>query len=272
MSKQFKRKILKSVIPESDLKLSQIIGLEEAKAKLKRAMLLMLKNDRPQTMLLLEGKSGTCKTTLVRAMVRDVMKKYPDSFLYVELGTADLTLHVTTTAKTIIDLWERMRKSKKMLIIFIDEADEVVASRKGAGHIIRERTVNIMKQTNDEIVNSLFIFASNTPSAIDGAMLSRFTSRIVCSLPTNEEIRKIIDVHLSFISNHKRDALHKQIIENKVRWSGRDIKLFANTLREVRDYNRMDDPDYKLTPKDIATEYRYYVLGKAHQKDDYLDN
>jgi SpoVK/Ycf46/Vps4 family AAA+-type ATPase len=155
----------------TELKLEQIVGLEDVKESIINDLLLRVNKDQPQKMILLEGPSGTCKTTLAEAIVKHFQEKYPGRFIYIEMKTEDVTRHVATTSQQIKLFFNGIRTNGKPTIVLIDEADELLSTRKDVGDIKMERTTNIMRQLNDEIPNLYIIATTNRPKLIDRAVL-----------------------------------------------------------------------------------------------------
>ncbi len=240
------------------MELEKIIGLEEAKESMELDLLARAKGDQPQKMILLEGASGTCKTTLVQAMFNKYITLYPDRFVYKYLDTCNVTGHVTTTSLVISDYWNELRKINKPILLLIDEADEVLGTRKDAGFIKTERTVNIIKQLNDEIPNLYIVCTSNRPRIIDRAILERCCERINCPYPTSEELSKIIDVHLPFISQSARRELYNKMICSGQKWSGRDLKHIAERLTLKQTVEKMTTPDYEIPLLEVNKQFGYF--------------
>ncbi len=254
--------------------LEQIVGLEEAKEVITNDLTLRINNDKPQKLVLLEGPSGGGKTTLVEKVVEDFKRKHPTRFKYKELKTPDVTKHVTSTAETIADLFKKVRSEckKHVIVLFMDEADELLASRKDAGHIRTERTSNIMKELNNETTNLYIICATNRPKMIDRAVLERCSERIHCPLPTDEELKQLIDIYLPFLDQEPRTVLWKYIIGCEYRWSGRDLKHLSERLKDLKELKRLSDAGYKITAEDVTKQYNAILNSKKHLKDDYLED
>ncbi|MBU1082446.1 MAG: AAA family ATPase [Spirochaetes bacterium] len=251
---------------------SQIVGLEEAKEIINRDIRLRASTETKQKLILLEGPSGVAKTTLIEAIIKENILKYPDIFEFYRVDTTTLTVHVTTTAKLIKEFFNEMRLNKKKIILFIDEADECLRSRLNAGAIATERTSNIMKQLNIEIPNLYIICATNRPKMIDRAILERFQSRVNCPIPTKEELRKIIDLHMPFLKEDYKHSIHNYLTNSSYNWSGRDIYTLSNTFSEIIQLNRLDEPNYVITPEVISLEVERKSNSKKHLKDDYLED
>jgi len=250
----------------------QIVGMDEAKDIITRDIRLRAAVETEQKLILLEGPSGVAKTTLVEAIVKESLIKYPDIFEFHRIDTTTITRHVTTTAILINEFFYIIRSSKKKVILFVDEADECFRTRYNAGAIALERTSNIMKQFNNEIPNLYIICATNRPKMIDKAILERFQSRINCPMPTWPELRNIIDLHMLFVKDKYRESMHHYFITSPFKWSGRDIQLLSKTFKEIIQSNKLDDSDYTLTPEIITLEITRKASSKMHLKDDYLED
>lgn len=256
------------------LPLEHIVGLDEAKKVLEGDLTLRAIKTKPQKLVLLEGPSGTCKTTIVRSMVKFFKDKYPGRFFYKELMTYDVTEHVTSTARLISTLFEAIERtaSSKVVVLLMDEVDELLSTRKDAGHIRTERTSNIMKGINKNIPNLYIVATTNRPKQTDKAALERFNERIHCGLPGVNEYSKLVDIYFPDMDKPYRDILFQYIVDCKYPWSGRDILHLADRIDDAMEVKQLTVHDYKLVKEDITTEFQYIVNSKAHLKDDYLDD
>ncbi len=117
----------------------------------------------------------------------------------------------------------------------------------------------------------LIVAATNRPKSIDRAVLDRFHRRVNCPLPTDEELSRIIDVHLGILTTEQKRILYNNMISSCYRWNGRDIKHLADELATIKEVGQITNPDYVLTAEDIVQEFDYLVNSKKHLKDDYLE-
>ncbi len=186
------------------------------------------------------------------------------------MNVYEVTAHVTTTSEKIHAYFDDIRKLNKPIVLFVDEADEIFASRLNAGHIKSERTTTLMKELNNEIPNLYIIAATNRPKIIDRAVLERFAERINCPYPTPSGMKQLIDLHVPFIDEKLRSSLHSLILSSGLKWSGRDMEIMADKLITHRDYQKLYTPDFQLTVEDVANQYNLRVNSKKHLKDDYL--
>lgn len=253
------------------MSLDSLVGLNDAKEQLKRDLTLRSLRDQPQKMVLLEGCSGTAKSTVILSMVKDFMTRYPDRFEFFELRSDKVTGQVTAISEKVREFWDKIRRLNKPLILFVDEADDVFASRKNAGHIKQTRTIALLLELNKTIPNLYIIAATNRPMMIDGAILDRFNNRINCPLPTDEEMKQIIDIHLPFLIEHQRNVLHQSIIQSDYKWNGRDLRHMHEELLEIIDYEQLTHIDYQISVNDVVKVFAKIERSKCHQKDDYLD-
>ncbi len=267
------------------LKLEQIVGLNEAKSVITNDLRLRVVKTYPMKMTLLEGSSGCGKTTFVEAVIDYFKEKHPDRFEYMEVTTTDISAHVTSTAEKISEFFIRLRiPTDKVTIIFLDEVDELLASRKGSGHIRGERTTNFIRELNKPIDNLYIICATNRPAMIDRVMLDRFNERVNCPPPTDKELKELFLLHLDFLSQEQIDSLYKYMTtkipdekhpgkeKSKYKWNGRDIEHLGERLVTLRDVNRLDTPDYELSVLDLVNTFESLVNSKKHLRDDYLDD
>jgi len=265
--------------------LEHIIGLEQAKEVLQRELRLRSVKDQPQKMIMLEGQSGSCKTTLIEAMIKEYMNITPNRFDYHYLDTSEVSAHVSSTAEKIQGYFGRIRQRNKHAILFIDECDELMSTRKGAGHIRVERTVNMIKALNNPIPNLLIICATNRPYQVDTAIRERCIDNIHCPYPTDSELKQIMDIQLDMLTVEQRKVLHAYILydmqpkpkdkNGKVpeahTWSGRDIKKLRCKFLTTLEYENLTHTSYKITNQDITKEFQYITNGKNNMRNDYLD-
>jgi len=270
--------MLKETIIHKTVPIENLIGLDEAKKVLEQDLLLRAIKDKPQKLIILEGPSGTGKTTVVNTVVKKFIDKYPGRFFYKEIMTHDVTNGVETEIR-INELFDSIysisQRDHKVVILLFDEADELLYSRKNALHIRTERTSNLMKGINRNIPNVYIIGTTNRPNQIDKAAYDRFQEQIHCPIPLNSEIRKLIDIYFKDMNPVYQERLWgviTDISEPKDKFSGRDILHLSERISDVLEIKQLTTKDYELVFFDIAEEIGSMLNSKAHRKDDYLDD
>lgn len=250
-----------------------IIGQKDAKIALEDNLRLRAVKDQGQKIILLEGPTGTGKSTLTESIINHFKNKYPDRFEHVSLGISDLTAHVGTTSTKIDEAWDKLKKSGKSTILLIDEADEVLMTRRTVGNIRNERTTSIILKLNKNIPNLLIILITNRPKMIDAAILDRCEERINCDFPTEHELRLIIDMHMKCLVNDEvRDILHRYMIKSSYKFNGRDILGLSNKLKTKLELKALDNKEIEITARDISLVFEQLERSKRKLKADYLDD
>ena len=212
-------------IIRSNIHLSDIIGQENAKSKVK-VITKYLEN--PQDFgqwapknVLFYGLPGTGKTMLVKALANELEVQ-----LYLIKATSLIGDHVGDSASKIHDLFKKASENSPS-IIFIDEIDAIAL----------HRSFQSLRGDVSEIVNSLLtemdgiienksvitIAATNNPTSLDYAVRSRFEEEIEFELPNDNERLQIIENNLKTMPlDYNLDLL--KIVKSTKGLSGRDIK------------------------------------------------
>lgn len=148
--------------------------------------------------VLLVGPPGTGKTLLSRAVAGEAGVP----FLSVS-ASEFMEMFVGVGASRVRSLFEEARRSAPA-IIFIDELDSIGRKRGagiGGGHDEREQTLNQILSEMDGFEkesNVIVLAATNRPDILDAALLrpGRFDRQVVIGLPTLEERKEILLVHM----------------------------------------------------------------------------
>lgn len=210
---------------KTDVKLSDVVGQENAKNKTKVLIKYLENPDKfgpwaPKN-ILFYGFPGTGKTMLVKALANEL-----DVPLYLIKATSLIGEHVGDSASKIQELFEKAQKTAPS-IIFIDEIDAIAL----------HRSFQSLRGDVAEIVNSLLtemdginenkavitIGATNTPNSIDYAVRSRFEEEIEFVLPDDNERKTIFENNLKTFPLEYELNIEKLVKISK-NMSGRDIK------------------------------------------------
>jgi len=201
-----------------DIWFDRIVGLTDAKQTLRMGFIRPIQF--PNLFgsvakgVLLYGLPGTGKTMLIKAAVNELTAENPCiKILFFAPQGADLKgKYVGETEKKILGIYRgassiaRKRAKKEtsgaivIAVIFIDEIDSIAASGRGGADsmaAIAATSVNTLLQVMDgfgAVQNIITIGATNYPWKIDPAVLRRFTYPVPISLPTEEDIKSLIDV------------------------------------------------------------------------------
>ena len=207
---------------KSDITLDDIIGQENAKAKVK------VITKYPESFgpwapknILFYGLPGTGKTMLVKALANEL--KVP---LYLVKATSLIGEHVGDASSKIHDLFKKASENAPS-IIFIDEIDAIALHRSFQS--IRgdvSEIVNALLTEMDGIEENksvITIAATNNQNSLDLGVRSRFEEEIEFKLPDDDERLHIIENNLDTMPLEYDLDLEK-IVKITKGLSGRDIK------------------------------------------------
>jgi SpoVK/Ycf46/Vps4 family AAA+-type ATPase len=143
--------------------------------------------------ILLYGPPGTGKTLLAKA----VAKESGATVLEVS-GSVINDKYVGEGEKNVAAIFTLARKLSPC-VVFLDEADAVFGSRDGSKNRVTHRDVlnQFLKEWDGLTDMSVFIMvATNRPFDLDDAVIRRLPRRLLVDLPTKEDRRKILEIHL----------------------------------------------------------------------------
>ncbi len=195
-----------SRVPDLEIKLDDLKGVEEAKAEAAEVV-AMLKNIKavesfglkPTKGVLLVGPPGTGKTMLAKAIANEA------GVSFYSLSGADFQSHWAGVGSVRVKaVYDRARRSGKPAIVFIDEIDAIGGRRgfdRGGGAIQdSNKTLNSLLVEMDGFGkhNILTIGATNSMHMLDKALLrpGRFDRHIDVPLPNLEGREAILNKYL----------------------------------------------------------------------------
>jgi SpoVK/Ycf46/Vps4 family AAA+-type ATPase len=146
--------------------------------------------------LLLEGESGVGKTEIARTLANE------SGLAFHSATTADLKAgYLGQSGNRVKQLFERAR-SHSPCILFLDELD-IVAPDRGLGGddpLTREIVGQLLQEIDgiQAYTEQVFLVgATNRPNAIDNAILSRFSERLLIPLPNHAARVRLFSILLS---------------------------------------------------------------------------
>jgi SpoVK/Ycf46/Vps4 family AAA+-type ATPase len=227
----------------------QIAGLANVKRSLQEtAILPLLRPDlftglrRPQN-ILLYGPPGTGKTLLVKAVAYE-----SQSNLFVCTSSAVTSKWMGEAEKLVRELFA-MAQALVPSIVFLDEVDALLSSRKESDHEASRRLKTefmvqmdgIRSQSNDDQQQQqqqqqqhsqhvLVIACTNCPWDVDSAILRRFPRRILVPLPDAQARSGLIEYLLKKIGKHSITSTRQltRLVNLTEGFSGSDITAIAS--------------------------------------------
>ena len=180
-------------IPENALSIDELILETDMRARLVKLANRMINIDEIEAMggsvpagVLFHGPAGTGKTIAAMALAK------ASKWAFLKSSGHDL-LH---DPKKMDDLM-RLAKYIRPCIIFIDEADDVLADRRSSIHSkdVTNKLLTIMDGAGGKTKDILFIAATNAPDLIDEAMLrgGRFTEKVAFDVPGDDALHTYVN-------------------------------------------------------------------------------
>eukprot|EP00531_Pseudo-nitzschia_arenysensis_P017976 CAMPEP_0116131636 /NCGR_PEP_ID=MMETSP0329-20121206/9114_1 /TAXON_ID=697910 /ORGANISM="Pseudo-nitzschia arenysensis, Strain B593" /LENGTH=614 /DNA_ID=CAMNT_0003626085 /DNA_START=99 /DNA_END=1943 /DNA_ORIENTATION=- len=218
---------------------NDIAGLKDAKQALQEAAILPLMRPdlfsglrRPRN-ILLYGPPGTGKTLLVKAVAHE-----SSCVLFVCTASAMTSKWHGEGEKLLRTLFQVARAAAPS-IVFVDEMDALLSSRKSDGEHEASRRFKTEFMTNmDGIVKNggdengkhlLVIAATNCPWDIDSAVLRRFPRRIYVPLPDQTTRTALLQNLLEKAGDMKLSKADvKAVVKRLDGFSGSDIASIAS--------------------------------------------
>ncbi|CAD8143978.1 unnamed protein product [Paramecium octaurelia] len=218
---------------KTNIKLEDIVGLEQAKKLLQEAVIIPFKFPKlfeglrkPYKGILLYGPPGTGKTILAKACATEC----DCTFLFVSYCDL-ISKYVGESEKLIKQLFSSARQ-KKPCIIFIDQIEQLFSDRECASAELRNVKTQLLIEfsclNNDQMI---VIGETNLPWNLDLSVRKRFEMRIYISLLNYEERLKLLQNKLQEIPNNLNLDQFKWLAEKLEGYSGSDI---INYIKEAQ--------------------------------------
>ena len=192
---------------EINVRFEDVVGMEDAKRDVELRMIMPIRfpeqaqryGIRQGGGLLLFGPPGTGKTMLAKAIATEI-----DAAFYHIRPSDIMSGQVGQTEKNIALLFDTLRKEDRA-VLFLDECESLVPSRKRNGSTIMQRAISQFLAEIDGLQSrngshTLFLIgATNEPGMLDGAMLrpGRLDTKIYVGPPNAQGRRKMFDVFLA---------------------------------------------------------------------------
>jgi len=240
------------------VRFTDIAGQEDAKAELKRAVILPRKQPHlvagePTRGILLYGPPGTGKTELAKAVATE-----GDSTFFCVSVDDILDKYVGNSERTIKLLFEAAR-ARKPSVIFFDEVDSLSSKRKaGGGSSSNNGVVSaLLTQMNGAAADNegiLVLAATNLPENLDPGIRRRFETQIYVSLPDAEARKDLFRIRLRGTLVNLRDDQYEILSQLTEHFSGSDI---GNVVRIALQ-----------KPQDVFLKSKYFKKVTGSSADD----
>ncbi|MCX7045000.1 MAG: ATP-binding protein [Candidatus Sumerlaeota bacterium] len=227
------------LIVKSPVTWGDIAGLDQTKREIQAAYALAMaapprgvkvKSNRN---ILFYGPPGTGKTLLAAAASNGL----DATFFNVKVSSL-LSKYFGESSRLVTALFEEGRRRAPSLVFF-DEIESLVSSRDGAGSGGPEKRIlstflseldGLAQKKSAEFL--LTIAATNTPWALDEAILSRFGKLVYVPLPDPETRAGIFDLLLDDCG-YEYEVSGADLIERSKGYSGRDIEKVCTEAIEI---------------------------------------
>ncbi|XP_073058007.1 uncharacterized protein [Primulina eburnea] len=231
--------------------------------------------------MLFYGPPGTGKTMVAREIARK------SGLDYAMMTGGDVAPLGAQAVTKIHDIFDWSKKSKKGLLLFIDEADAFLCERnsKHMSEAQRSALNALLFRTGDQSRDVVLVLATNRPGDLDSAVTDRIDEVIEFPLPQENERFKLLKLYLtkylcgeddsrdsqwSHLFNKKSQKISiKDLSDDDIKeaarktegFSGREIaKLMASVQAAV--YGR---PDCVLD-SNLFKEIVDYKIAEHHQR------
>jgi ATP-dependent 26S proteasome regulatory subunit len=262
-----------------------VAGLENAKRSLQESAILpLIRPDlytglrKPQN-ILLYGPPGTGKTMLVRAVAHE------SQCLLFACSASALTSKWLGEGEKLVRTLFRVASDVAPSIIFVDEMDALLSSRKADEHEATRRfKTEFMIQMDGLKANEgsvLVVGCTNCPWDVDDAVMRRFPRRIYVPLPDLEARRGLLQVLLKKAGPHNLSSSDIFSIAQKMEgFSCSDISSIASeasfgplrsmdmaTIRDVRAsaVRKISKSDFDTAIKSSTKSVTPSLLAKYKQ-------
>lgn len=247
-------------IPESVPTLDGLVLSEEMRGRMKSLSRRMVEIERIEEMggsvprgILFSGPPGTGKTLGAMVLAK----------------TTNWSFIATTGQELLADENEIERimdkaKDLRPCIIFIDEADDVLADRRMSpmSKRITNKLITMMDGTGGRVRDVLFIAATNAPDLIDEAALrgGRFTEKIGFTLPVKADIQVFIEKWLGKSKATFDPALDIEALAQEL--VGQSLANINEIMQEAVNISLSRDDD-KVKAEDIIKASYNFAAPEA---------
>ncbi|CAA7410456.1 unnamed protein product [Spirodela intermedia] len=234
-------------------------------------------HEAPFRNMLFYGPPGTGKTMVAREMARK------SGLDYAMMTGGDVVPLGSQAVTKIHEIFDWAKKSRKGLLLFIDEADAFLCERNSARMSEAQRSAlnALLFRTGDQSRDVVLVLATNRPGDLDAAVTDRIDEVIEFPLPGEEERHLLLKLYLDkylaapplssgwFRNKPQEVTVEDDVSEDVIReaarrthgFSGREIaKLVAGIRSAV--YGRADC----VLDSELFMEMVEYKVAEHHRR------
>ena len=205
--------------------------------------------------IVFHGPPGTGKTLAAKALAKDTGWTF-----------------VATTGHDLISAEDAMEKTVaraadlRPAILFIDEADDILADRTYAPHtkMATNKLLSLLDGAEGRPPDVLFVAATNNPRAFDAAALRRFPIKVEFALPDAAEIRSYLEKWRGGLKLPvEADFDLGEAVRVLAGKSMADIRVALQEAVNMAALRRMTEPGRGLRAADLARAACSLSLGES---------
>jgi transitional endoplasmic reticulum ATPase len=245
-----------------DISFSDIIGLEDLKERIQR---FIIKFKHPEEVakwsgarkgdrMILFGPPGTGKTMFAKAIANEI-----EASFFLVKGSNLLDKWVGESQKNVKRLFEAVNQTERA-VVFLDELDGIL-SKRGSSSTVRDSVVSEFLQEMEGVSSSsadiLFVGATNLPSQLDAAVISRFGGMFYVPLPPREARLALLTREFSaFPYGFDGDISLEEIADRLDHHSMRSITTLLAVLRDIGISESSGGKEHRITKADVETAWK----------------
>lgn len=194
------------------------------------------KHGAPFRHMLFYGPPGTGKTMAAKRLART------SGLDYAILSGGDIAPLQGGAVTQLHETFDWAEKSRKGLLLFIDEADAFLGRRSGnMSEGLRGALNAMLFRTGDQSKDFCVVLATNRPSDLDPAVIDRMDEALEFDLPSKNERKKIIDIYFEkYITKSSSDmpsGMLEKITNFLLRRKSEADKILVNGITDAMLWN-----------------------------------
>ncbi|KAJ3692500.1 hypothetical protein LUZ60_012850 [Juncus effusus] len=185
-------------------------------------------HDAPFRNMMFYGPPGTGKTLVARQMARQ------SGLDYAMMTGGDVAPLGSEAVTKIHQIFDWAKKSKKGLLLFIDEADAFLCERNSMHMSESQRSAlnALLFRTGDQSRDIVLVLATNRPSDLDSAITDRIDDVIEFPLPGPQERFQLLKLYFNnYITNKDVESSSKKSFKLGF-FKGEDVRIRVEGVGE----------------------------------------